>query len=162
MKLEDLKSDWFLAINPNGKSPAMVDGDLKLFESAAICNYIARQTPDKNLIPNDSHGIARYEQWQFFIMSELEQPLWSMGKHSFVLPQEYRLDGMKNTALYEWSRALKVLETGLTGPYLLGEQLTVLDIMAAHTLRWAHRYDVPAYSTVVEDYHQRVQSKYLK
>jgi len=49
MKLEDLKSDWFLAINPNGKSPAMVDGDLKLFESAAICNYI-----------------ARYEQWQFF------------------------------------------------------------------------------------------------
>src|SRR5213080_465123 len=56
----------YLAINPTGRTPTLVDGDFKLWESTAIMQYIASQKPN-SLWPNDARArtdIARWQSWQ--------------------------------------------------------------------------------------------------
>jgi glutathione S-transferase len=76
-------------INHQGKVPTLVDDQLIITESAAILNYIAMLAPDKKLIPlNDVKLRAIYDEISFFVLADLEQALWTYGKHSFVLPRE--------------------------------------------------------------------------
>ena len=80
----------YLALNSQGKVPTLVDGDKVLTESVAIVNYIARLAPESKLIPTSVSELARYDELSCFILAELEQPLWSKGKHLFALPEEQR------------------------------------------------------------------------
>ncbi len=134
----------FQKLNPGGKLPVLVDGDLVLTESAAICSYIADCYPDKGLIPGvGTAARAMYNQWCFFVLSELEQPLWTISKHKFALPKEYRVREVIDTAVFEFHRAARVLEAGLAGrEYLVGAQFTMADLLAAHTLSWAKAFKV--------------------
>src|SRR5690242_19841090 len=104
----------FLAINPGGKLPALVDGELQLCESAAICAYIGDRFPAAAITPRcGSAERARHDQWCCFVISELEQPLWTMAKHRFAIPEQWRVPAVIETAKWEFSRAAQVLETGL-------------------------------------------------
>ena len=70
-KLEQ-KQDWFLAINPNGRIPAIVDrdeGDLPVFESGAILVYLAEKTG--KLLPTDVRHRAEVMSWLMFQMAGL-------------------------------------------------------------------------------------------
>lgn len=129
----------FIDLNPAGKVPLLIDGDLVLSESAAICNYIGARAADPELVPTpDSPRRAVYDQWCFFAIGELEQPLWTIAKHSFVLPEELRLSNIRDTAAWEFERAARTLSIGLGDRrYLLGDQFTVADILVGHTLAWA-------------------------
>jgi glutathione S-transferase/GST-like protein len=60
------KESWFLAINPNGRVPAIVDDGFAVFESGAILTYLARKTG--LLMPSDLEGASRVEQWLMFQM----------------------------------------------------------------------------------------------
>lgn len=132
------RSPEFLAINPAGKVPAIVDGDLVMTESGAILNYLADKFADKGLIPAvGTAERAMYEQWSYFALSELEQPLWTLGKHRFALPEEQRVEAIFPTAEWEFQKALALLSEGLGDkPYILGDQLSAVDILLAHTLFW--------------------------
>ncbi len=154
----DHRKPAFLAINPNGKVPALVDGDLILFESGAICNYIAQKFPEAKLLPQpDTKEAALCQQWIFWVVAELEQPLWSMGKHRFALPAEQRLPQMLEVAAFEWQGPATVLADHLDGrEYMIGELFTVADIMVAHTLNWARGFEVPLGSDVTETYLDRM------
>lgn len=136
------KSPDYMAINPQGKVPTLLDGDLVLTESAAMVNHIARQAPDSRLIPtSDREQLARYDEIMFFVLSDLEQPLWSNGKHRFALPEEQRVPQMLATATWEWAKAQRALHHHLKGrEYILGEGFSAADLMVAHTLNWAQRF----------------------
>jgi len=69
----------FLEINPAGKVPVLVDGDLVLTESVAIVLYLAEKYPDKGLVPTDLRARAQVNQWLLFAVTELEQPLWRVS-----------------------------------------------------------------------------------
>jgi glutathione S-transferase len=84
------KQPGYLALNRGGKVPTLVDADLVLTESFAICSYIGSRVPGSGLVPTDARERAPYDQWGSFAITELEQPLWTMAKHTFVLPEEYR------------------------------------------------------------------------
>ena len=60
------KSPGYLAINPMGKIPALVDGSLRLWESNAINWYAAEKLPGAHLIPGSIEGRARVHRWLFF------------------------------------------------------------------------------------------------
>lgn len=152
------RSEEFARINPNKRVPAMADGHLVLFESAAICMYIARKYPSAGLLPpSGSDDQALHTQWMYWVVTELEQPLWSMGKHRFALPAEYRIADMERTALFEWRRAAAVLAAALAGrDFLVGASLTVVDIMVGHTLAWARGFKVPFESDVLEAYFDKM------
>lgn len=140
-------SEAYQKLNSQGKVPTLVDGDLVLTESGAILNYIAGNSTDLTLIPSNSlKRRARYDEIMFFVQTELEQALWSNGKHRFALPEEYRIKEMLTTATFEFSKAMATLEHLFDGEgYVAGEEFTMADVMLAHTLTWAEsfKFDVP-------------------
>lgn len=131
-----------LARHPDGKVPVLQDGELTLFESTAICRYLAERhgEPD-GLLPASVEGRARVDQWMSFVVSELEQPLWTQGKHTFALPGERRVPAVLPTAAWEFQRALAALQRRFDGEgWLVGGRFTLADVFMGHTLSWAVRF----------------------
>lgn len=135
----------YLALNIGGKVPTLVDGEFVLTESAAICTYVGDRFPDAGLVPLvGTRERARYNQWCYFALSELEQPLWTIAKHRFALPERRRVPAVLDTAGWEFAVAAKVLAMGLGGEaFIVGERFTVADILIANTLAWARAYKLP-------------------
>ena len=166
------RSPEYLAVNPLGKVPALKDGDFVLWESSAICTYIGERFPAYGLVPSDKEGRALCNQWSSFVTTELEQPLWTIAKHTFALPEKMRVDAIRPVAAKEFDRPLDVLAGALEGDRttLVGDRFTVADILAAHTLSWAGVARIPLKHDVVKHYmrtnlarpaHQRVVEKYF-
>ncbi len=146
----------YLAFNPTGKVPALRDGELLLLESAAICQYLAERYGEGKLLPpTGSAASGVHAQWLSFIISELEQPLWSIGKHTFALPEAQRVPAMLPVASWEFAKAMAVADKLLpASTWLTGEQFTVADILLTHTLNWAVAFEQPI-SAALEAYRQR-------
>ena len=135
----DQKKPEFLKINPNGAVPALVDGDVKLFESGAICQYLADKFPDKRLAPPvNTPARGYYYQWIHFAMSTIEPPLLTLFLHTVMYPEAERIPQLVPPAREQLRAARTVLEQTLGGrTFLVGENLTAADVMVASTLAWA-------------------------
>ena len=81
----------FLGLNPAGKIPVLVDGDVVVPESAAIVLYLAEKYREKGLLPADLKARAQVYRWLMFAVTELEQPLWRITRHSMLYPEDKRL-----------------------------------------------------------------------
>lgn len=151
----------YIEINPGGKVPALVDGDLVLTESAAICTYLGDKFPASGLTPPPgTNERALYNKWCFFVIGELEQPLWTLAKHRFVLPEKYRVPAVMDTALWEFSVAIKVLDEQFGDrPYIVGDNFTAADLLIGHTLGWARAFKVPVASERLNQYADRVLAR---
>ena len=151
----------YLRVNPGGKVPALVEGEFVLTESAAICTYIGDKFPESRLTPAPgTQERGRYDQWCYFAMAELEQPLWTMAKHRFALPAEWRVPAVIDTAIKEFGVALALLKTGLGDkPFILGETFTCADILIAQTLQWAKVANVLPESSRLSAYLERMLSR---
>lgn len=150
----------FLKLNPGGKVPVLVDGDLVLTESAAICTYIGEKFPASGLVPAEPTERARYFQWCFFAMCELETPLWTMAKHSQLLPQERRVPAIAKTCIWEFQRAAAVLAQHMADrEYAVGNRFTADDILLGGTLNWARKAGVGLGSAVLEAYAKRMAAR---
>ena len=156
---DSAKHPSYLELNVQGKVPTLVDGDLILTESFAIVNYIARNAPDSGLLPKVSTpAYARLDELSYFILAELEQPLWSKGKHMFALPEEVRIPAMLDTAKFEFDKAVRALDHLLPptdSGYAIGNSFCIADLLLAHTFNWALRFefDVPDKYIELRDRH---------
>ena len=109
----------YLAINPNGRVPALVDGDVVIWESLAINLYLARRFPS-NLSPKSISEEAHVLKWSFWAESELEC-FFNRIASAEEIPKEW------------YERSLRVLDTALSSAgYLVGGRFTVADINAAN------------------------------
>jgi len=127
----------FLKINPAGKLPVLVDGDLVLTESVAIVLYLAEKYPEKGLLPADLTGRAQVNRWLLFAATELEQPLWRISRHTALYPEDKRLPGDVALARQEFKEMAAVLEKHLQGrQFVVGDRATVADFVTAYTLDW--------------------------
>ncbi|MEE4379082.1 MAG: glutathione S-transferase family protein [Candidatus Competibacteraceae bacterium] len=151
----------YIDLNPGGKVPTLVEGNLVLSESAAICTYLGDRFPDSGLVPTvGTLERALYDKWCFFVIGELEQPLWTIAKHRFALPEKRRVPAIMDTALWEFEVAAKVLHTGLgERKFLVGDSFTAADILAAHTLSWAQAFNVPLDPENLQTYVQRLLAR---
>jgi GSH-dependent disulfide-bond oxidoreductase len=123
----------FLALNPNGKIPAIIDPDgpggkpLGLFESGAILLYLAEKTG--KFLPADA--ARRYEtiQWVFFQMAAIGPIFGQVGFFYKFAGREYEDKRPLERYRAESQRLLGVLETRLEGRHwLMGEDYTIADI----------------------------------
>lgn len=131
------RSPEFLAVNPFGKLPAMTDGDLTLFESAAICTYLADKLPEKGLSPRPgTRERAIYDQWVSFAVTELEQPLWRIARNTFVYPEAERNATDIERAKKDFHHTASTFEPLVT-EHLVGDRFTVADVMVTYALKWA-------------------------
>jgi glutathione S-transferase len=131
----------FLAINPAGKVPVLVDGDLALNESVAIVLYLADKYPAKHLIPTDFRGRAEVNRWLLFAATELEQPLWRISRHTSLYPEAERLPAEVPIASRDFKEMAAVAEKHMQGrEFVVGDTVTVADLVLAYTLDWANEF----------------------
>src|SRR5580700_11986297 len=129
----------FLALNPAGKLPVLVDGDFVLTESVAIVLYLAEKYADKGLLPAGLEPRARVNHWLLFTATELEQPLWRIARHTAIYPEDKRLPGEVALARQDFKDMAAVMEEHMRGRrFLVGDGVTVADFVAAYTLDWAN------------------------
>ena len=134
----------FLKLNPFAKVPALEHGDVHLFESTAICNYLADQFPAKRMIPTagtKDRGLC--DQWTSFATTELEQPLWRIIKHKFIYPEANRSAADIDLAVVDFKKLCKTFNEQLTSSFLVGESISVADISIIYTLKWAKMPSMP-------------------
>jgi glutathione S-transferase len=129
----------FLALNPAGKVPVLVDGDLVIPESAAIVLYLAEKYPEKGLMPAGLKERAQVYRWVMFAMTELEQPLWRITKHTILYPENKRLPQDIDLARADFSAMASVLERHMEGrQFIVGNRMTVADCVTAYLMDWAN------------------------
>ena len=129
----------FLRLNPAGKIPVLVDGDLILTESAAIVMYLAEKYRAKGLIPAELKERAQVYRWAMFAVTELEQPLWRITRHTRLYPEDKRLPDDVALASQEFIDMAAVLDRHMVGrQFIVGDSITVADCMTAHTLDWGN------------------------
>src|SRR4030095_15836170 len=129
----------FLKVNPAGKIPVLVDGDTVLTESVAIALYLAEKYPERDLLPADLEQRAQVHRWLLFAVTELEQPLWRITRHTWLYPEHQRLPGDVPLAREEFKAMAAVLEAHMQGRrFVVGDSVTVADLILAYTLDWAN------------------------
>ncbi|MDC0677564.1 glutathione S-transferase family protein [Sorangium atrum] len=129
----------FLKLNPAGKLPVLVDGDLVLTESVAIVLYLAEKYPEKGLLPTDPRERAKVNQWLLFAATELEQPLWRIARNKFLYPEDKRQPGDIPVACEDFKAMADVLEKHMDQrQFVVGDSVTVADLVMAYTLDWAN------------------------
>src|SRR5918999_1649719 len=129
----------FLKINPAGKIPVLVDGDLVLTESVAIVLYLAEKYSNKGLIPTDLKERAQVNRWLLFAATELEQPLWRISRHTTLYPEEQRLPGDVILASGEFKDMASVLEKHMQGrQFVACDSVSVADFVLGYTLNWGN------------------------
>ncbi len=147
------------ALNPSGKIPALRDGDHTIIDSVAICQYLA----DKHQKLTFAAGtIERAHQDSFtqFAMDDLEWPLWTHGKNSFVLPENQRVPEIIPQCRSEFARALQTLEQRLgKNQFVMGEKFTVADIMLVHCLNWAGSIGFDTPQGAITEYAARARAR---
>lgn len=130
-------SPEFLELNPAGKVPVLVDGDLILTESVAIVLYLAEKYPDRGFLPTDPQERADAYRWILFAVTELEQPLWRIARHTALYPERDRLPADVTLARREFLTMAAVLEEHMkTRTYVAGERVSAADFIVAYTLDW--------------------------
>jgi glutathione S-transferase len=121
----------YLRINPNGRIPALQDGDLVLFESMAINLYLAK-TYGGDLYPRDVAGEAKAWQWSVWGISEIEPLQMQIVIQKLFVPADKRDQSVIDNAAKGLERPFRVLDAELAKyPYLLGDRFTVADLNVA-------------------------------
>lgn len=150
LRAKEHKSEAFLKINPNGKVPALVDGDVTLFESFAINFYLAEKYKPE-LLGKTHKEKALVHQWSFWASSELQGPLITILVQKFFLPDDKRDQNVidKNTVILP--DYFNVLDNALANQkYLAGNEFTLADLNTASVATIAAHvgFDVSAYRNV--------------
>ena len=145
----ETKTAEYTKLNPRQKVPMLQDGDFSIGESAAIVAYLARTygTQDVSLIPDDKRAYAKWLEWCFFIVTELDSTsLYVMRRHSEgALGHIYGVAPNVTAKAGEYFREqLRHVEVALEDgrSFLMGDQFTSADILLTTCLEWAIAYNV--------------------
>ncbi len=141
------KSPEYLAINPNGAVPTLVDGEFILTESRSIMQYLASTKPESGLLPRDERARADVTRWQFWDASHFSPQMGTLGYERMVKgmmglgdPDQAKIqEAMTN--LRRWSAVLEKRLNGAT--YIVGKALTLADLTIASSLMYAKQVEAP-------------------
>jgi glutathione S-transferase len=131
----------YLAINPNGRLPAIVDDGFVLWESLAITMYLAKK--HGRFYPATVEGEAKCWQWSLWAVQEVDRAvnIWSL--HAVRLPPEDRDAEKRAEALRIMDAPFRVLDGALAGSaHLIGDDFTVADLNVAAVISRAIESDL--------------------
>jgi len=132
-------SETLKKLHPQGKLPAITDDGRALFESVAIVNWLSDAYGSDSFMPSSgTWERAIVDQWNCFVMTEVEAHLWTIARNTFIYPEERRSQEAKAAAKHELKSSLAVLEKELTGKEFMNDSaFSALDINVAYVLNWA-------------------------
>ncbi len=144
---DEMEGPEYLAINPNGMAPALVDGDFKLWESNAIMQYLASTAPDNDLFPNDPKARADITRWQTWEQAHFGPAMADIVWENFVKPT-FKLGEPDPTIIERgtenFHRFAPILEQQLASrSFVTGDTLTLADYSLGALLMYAEPGKVP-------------------
>ena len=160
LPLRDPKVPQFLALNPNGQVPVLVEGEFVLWESNAILIYLAER--EGRLLPDQLELRALALQWLGWQAAELNPP-WGYAVNALIRKTPGYDDQSKIAeSMAKWGQKMALLEAQLaaTGPHIIGEPFTSADIALGLSVhRWMSiQADKPAFPAVA-DYYERLKGR---
>jgi glutathione S-transferase len=154
------RTPGFLAVNPAGRIPVLVDGDVVLTESIAIVLYLAEKFAEQRLLPADLVARAQAQRWLLFATTELEQPLWRIARNTFVYPEEQRVAADVPVARREFVEMAGVLDAHMRGrEFVVGDAFTIADVVLAYTLDWANEEELLGELPALREYMERMYAR---
>ncbi|WOH36361.1 glutathione S-transferase family protein [Thalassotalea fonticola] len=139
------KSKDYLALNPAGRIPSLIDNELVIFESPAICIHLAESNPCANLIPKVGDKLrAKFFQWMMYLTNTVQAELMV-----YFYPQNHTT----NTALApsivsaqenRITEMFELLDNELENKeFLVGQTVTVCDYFLFMLAVWADEFKKP-------------------
>lgn len=146
------KAPEFLAVNPAGKLPALVDGDTKIFENTAICIYLADKFPEANLAPRiGAPERGRYLSLLVYSTAQIEP---AMGDALL------KVETQPSRGWSDFETVKDVVERELgDGPYLFGDWFTAADVMIGSMFIWKRKWGGPPDRPRLEAYVDRLLAR---
>lgn len=150
----------YLAMNPNGLIPVLIDGDFTLWESNSICRYLAAKAGATELLPAEPRARAKVEQWMDWQAGELNNSwrvaFMALGRGQPAAPEAIA------AGVVNWNRHMAMLDAQLarTGAHVCGDRFTLADVvLGLSAQRWKNapieRVALPA----AEAWMQRLRSR---
>jgi glutathione S-transferase len=153
------QSEGVVSFNPAGKVPVLIEDGTPITDSTAIIQYLA----DKHgalTFPAGTLDRARQDSLTQFLLDEFDSALWMAARHSFILPQELRQSVIKESLIWEVTNSQKTLVHRLgDGPFLMGAQMTVPDIILTHCGIWARVAKFPITEAKLGSYLERMTAR---
>lgn len=149
--------DAYRAIQPFGQVPAIVDGDLVLFESGAIVHYIAERSG--TLLPADPLARAHVIQWMFAALNSVEVAIQKLAELDLFFPEESWAKERRPAALDLVRQRLAQLAARVDGrDYLVGA-FSAADILMTSVLRILRHTDLLEEQPALAAYKQRCEAR---
>jgi len=135
--ISDCKQPDYLAINPNGKIPAIDDDGVSVWESMACNLYLAKKAGGP-LAPSSLAEEAHATQWSFWVMTLIEPKVLEALLYGTGMMDHPKDASKAKAAIEEMAPAIKVLDDHLAKrSHLLGDTFTVADLNVAAVFSWA-------------------------
>lgn len=162
MPLRDPKVPQFLALNPNGQVPVLVEKDFVMWESNAILLYLAERHGRATLWVEDSQSRALMYQWLSWQASDLG-PAWIYALQALIR----KAPGFDDPArlaesISRWAAKMELLEAHLAkgADFMVGNTFTLADIAIGLSVhRWMHMSFEKKILPALADYHARLKER---
>lgn len=151
-------SEAVLALNPSGKVPVLEVDGVALTDSAAILTYLADRH-GKLTFPAGTLDRGRQDAMIHRILDEFDAVLWAAARHTFVLPEDRRVPQVKDSLAWEFTRNANRLSDLFEGPFVMGETMTIADILLTHCLNWASNAKITIESRTLLDYAKAMRGR---
>lgn len=132
----DLRTPEYTRLNPNAKVPTLRDGNLVLWESNAIMQYLADKTPGNTLLPREESGRADVLRWQCWELAHYNRALGQLAWETAAKPNFLKAEpdqALVGWAQQELKKYAEVLDRHLENrEYAVGEDITLADYSLIH------------------------------
>mgnify|MGYP001819575319 FL=1 len=158
---KDLKSDAHRARHPLGRVPVLDDGDVRIFESGAIVEYVLERHKNGGLKPAvNAPEFPEYLQWFHYCEGMVMPPVNTIVVQTLLLPPERRDETALGQAQRLLTKALAPVDEALAGrDYLIGD-FSAADIMLGHACYMSNRLGcVPDEMTNLKAYVERIGAR---
>lgn len=145
-------SPEYLTLNPTGRIPTLIDGELVLYETAAICLHLVDRHPEAGFAPAvGTAARAEFYKWLIYLTNTLQAELITYFYPERLADDDAMAAQIKQHAEARISKMLDLIENtlaansaGRCGPYLLGAHYTAVDPYLMMLSRWTRMMDNPA------------------
>ena len=144
-------SSEILKFNVSGKVPVLLDGKNVLTDSSAIVSYLGDKHK-KLSFQSGSIERAYQDSMVFRIIDEVDMILWLAARHSFILPEERRVNAIKPSLKWEFERNIDRIMSEKESKFLMGDEFMLPDIILAHCGSWARSAKFPLENRRFNDY----------
>jgi glutathione S-transferase len=144
-KSDEQKSTEYLKLNPAGRIPTLLSADLVLFESPAICIYLAEQHPEANLMPViGTPERAKFYQWMMYLTNTVQAELMIYFYPEKHTQDQSSIEAIRTQQEIRVTEMFELLDKEIgCNEFLVGEHVTACDYFLLMLAIWADEFDKP-------------------